>query len=231
MKNRYFIALLISSLTFSSLTFAQLLETNEGFDDVENLNGWVISNQSVPLGDSDWFQGSSSSSIMVAQNGDLPNSFIAANHRATGGETGSPGIICDYLIMPEIGNVESISFYTRSRVADNNFNIYPDRLYLVYSPTGEITPGNCTDGFGDFTETLVVVNPDLLEVSIPDGYPLNNWGQYSSEVNGSGRLAFVYYVTDAGLYGSNSNYIGLDTVEWVLAPLADNQLIFTGSFE
>lgn len=213
-------AILLSLLIITGNAYSQIAPTTQGFDDVTNLPGWVMSNQSIPLGDSNWFQGSSNPAIMIAQSGDQPDSFIAANHRNTGGELDNPGTICNYLIMPELGALESVSFYTRSRVANNNFNIYPDRLYLLYSPTGEINTGDCTNGFGDFTETLLVINPDLTQNSSTEaleGYPLLNWEQYSSQVSGDGRIAFVYYVENAGIFGENSNYIGIDSVEWVLA--------------
>ena len=181
---------LLAALSFMNTAYAQNVATNQNFDDVENLPGWIISNQSSPLGETNWFQGNGS--LLQAQEGEV-NSFIAANYRNTEGSPDSVSTICNYLIMPELGNLESISFYTRSRIAANNFNIYPDRLYLVYSPTGEINTGNCTDNFGDFTETLLVINPDLSSAtSSPEGYPLTQWDQFSSEINGNGRVAFVY---------------------------------------
>ncbi|VAW36303.1 hypothetical protein MNBD_GAMMA01-1493, partial [hydrothermal vent metagenome] len=154
MKNKLLI-LILSSFIISGVCTAQTAATEQGFDDIEDLPGWIFSNQSSPLGDSNWLQGAGVATIMLSQDGE-PNSFIAANHRNTGGDTENSGTICNYLIMPELGELESVSFYTRSRFASNNLNIYPDRLYMVYSPTGAINPGNCTDDFGDFSETLLV---------------------------------------------------------------------------
>lgn len=220
MKKLTIQAVLLSFLIIAHTAYSQIAPTTQGFDDVNNLPGWVMSNQSIPLGDNNWFQGSGSSNIMIAQRGDSLDSFIAANHRNTGGSQDNPGTICNYLIMPALGALESVSFYSRSRPANNDFNVFPDRLYLLYSPSGEINTGDCSNGFGDFTETLLVINPDLLQVSSTEaleGYPLLSWQQYSSQVSGSGRVAFVYYVENAGLFGENSNYIGIDSVEWVLA--------------
>lgn len=215
--------LILSGVFTASLVFAQLPPTEQGFDDVGNLLGWEISNQSNPVGETNWFQGSGEISVMLSQDGER-NSFIAANYRNTIGTSETKATICNYLIMPNLGNLESVSFYTRSRVASNNFNVYPDRLYVVYSPTGEINTDNCTDGFGDFTETLLVINPNLTkEITFPDGYPLQIWEQFTVDVNGNGRVAFVYFVEDAGFFGTNSNYIGIDTVEWVLAPLVQSK--------
>jgi hypothetical protein len=47
------------------------------------------------------------------------------------------------------------------------------------------------------------------------------WTQYTATISGvgaptNGRLAFRYFVTDAGASGTNSNFIGIDTVEYEL---------------
>ncbi len=218
---------LITLLFATSITTAQVAPTDQGFTDTADLPGWIISNQSSPMGDSSWFQGTSSPIIFTAQDGE-PNSYIAANHRNTRSQSGTPGTICNYLIMPDLGNLESVSFYSRSRIANNNFTVFPDRLYMVYSPTGEINTGNCTDGFGDFTETLLIINPELSNSKDSTvGYPLTNWEQFSANINGNGRVAFVYYVEDAGFYGNNSNYVGIDSVQWVIAPTPVSQINFS----
>jgi hypothetical protein len=215
---KYFTSLAVLSIvSILNIAHAQNLPTDQDFSDVENLPGWVFLNRSSPLGETNWFQGNNL--LIQAQDGET-NSFIAANYRNTADSEEGESTICNYLIMPDLGDLSSVSFYTRSRIAANNFNVYPDRLYLVYSPTGEINAGNCTDDFGDFTETLLVINPDLTqETSSPEGFPVFSWEQFSSEINGNGRVAFVYYVEDAGYFGANSNYIGIDSVEWTLAPI------------
>jgi hypothetical protein len=224
---KYFTSLaLFSTVSIFNFAHAQIVATNQDFADVDNIPGWVMSNQSSPLGDSNWFQGNPS--LVQAQDGET-NSFIAANYRNTADAEDGESTICNYLIMPSLGNLASVSFYTRSRIAANNFNIYPDRLYMVYSPTGNINTGNCTDGFGDFTETLLVINPDLSqERTSPEGYPLDAYEQFSSEINGNGRVAFVYYVEDAGFLGVNSNYIAIDSVEWTLSTTPLINTFFNG---
>jgi hypothetical protein len=222
------ILILIFNFLVASISFAQTTSTDQGFESIVNLPGWSTSNQSNPIGLTNWFQGNPN--VFVSQAGEF-DSYIAANFNNTGGEEGSPGTICNYLIMPNLGDVESMSFFTRSVKSSNNFNVYPDRLYLVYSPTGDINPGNCTDGFGDFTETLLVINEDLTEEEVaPEGYPLINWQRFTADILGNGRIAFVYYVEDAGFYGPNSNQIGIDTVEWVLS-FPEPQIIFSTGFE
>lgn len=227
MKKHLLLTLLINFLIVVNSN-AQTVSTEQGFENIVNLPGWSTSNQSTPIGTTSWFQGNPA--FFVAQTGGI-DSYIAANFNSTGGEQDNPGTICNYLIMPNLGEVESVSFVTRSIKSSNNFNVYPDRLYLVYSPTGEINPGNCTDGFGDFSETLLVVNEDLtVEEETPAGYPLLDWFRFTSDIQGNGRIAFVYYVEDAGFFGNNSNHIGIDTVEWVLS-YPEPETTFMNSFE
>ena len=49
---------LFSALAFCALTFGQAqILLQEGFDNVTSLTGWTQTNQSSPLGTSNWFQG------------------------------------------------------------------------------------------------------------------------------------------------------------------------------
>ena len=227
MKKHILLILLFNFLIVVNSS-AQTVSNEQGFENIVNLPGWSTSNQSNPIGETNWFQGNPN--IFPAQAGAF-DSYIAANFNSTGGDQGNAGTICNYLIMPNLGDIESISFFTRSVRASNNFNVYPDRLYLVYSPNGEINPGNCTDDFGDFTETLLVINENLTTDEVaPEGYPLLNWNSYSRDIQGDGRVAFVYYVEDAGFFGSNSNQIGIDSVEWTLS-YPDPQTTFVDGFE
>jgi hypothetical protein len=220
--------ILLFNMFIVAISNAQTTSTEQGFESVVNLPGWSFSNQSNPIGITNWFQGKPGTFIAQAGDGD---SYIAANFNNTGGEEGSSGTICNYMIMPDLGEVESISFFSRSSRSSNNFNVYPDRLYLVYSPTGEVGTGNCTDGFGDFTETLLVINEELTDEGfLLGGYPLLLWEKFTSDILGDGRIAFVYYVEDAGFYGTNSNFIGIDSVEWTLS-YPEPQIVFTSGFE
>jgi uncharacterized repeat protein (TIGR01451 family) len=183
---------------------APVIETrgvnSEGFDDIMTLDGagWIQDNQSNPVGTTDWFQGNDA--VFPAQAG-ATTAYIGANFNNTGGSD-----ICNWLILPDLGYLQSLSFWTRTTVG----NTFPDRLQVVYSPTGGTTTGNCFGGFGDFTTTLLEINPALAL----GGYP-QDWTQFNLSPNADGRFAFVYYVADGGPLGSNSNYIGIDTVEWV----------------
>ena len=131
--------------------------------------------------------------------------------------------------MPPSVDMSEINFWTRSTIAQDGVTIYPDRLRVLYSPNGTTMTGGCDNNdFGDFTEELLVINPNLGTDDHPTGYPYNNWTEFNVAVPGSGRVAFVYHVTDAGPTGTNSNYIGIDTVSWVERP---NDVIFASGFE
>lgn len=167
----------------------------EGFDDITNLPGWIMDNRSNPVGSTDWFQGNSG--VFSAQAG-ADDSYIGSNFNSTSGSD-----ICNWLIMPDLGSLESVRFWTRTTTG----NTFPDRMYVVHSPSGGTTTGDCFGDFGDFSHTLVQVNPNLDT----GGYP-QDWTQFSANVNGPGRVAFVYYVANGGPAGANSNYIGIDSV-------------------
>ena len=217
--NRIFSIILL--FTCSTVLFAQ---NPEDFVDVNNLPGWSNSNQSDPIGTTGWIQGSSE--VFDSHEGGV-NDFLAANFNNTsGGPNQNDGVICNWQIMPD-NDMGKLQFYSRSRISTDGVSVFSDRLRVRYSPTGGINVGDCTNDFGDFTEELIVINPDLLDDDYPAGYPLNDWQRFQTAIPGDGRVAFVYHVTSAGPLGANSNYIGIDTVSWVDA----SDLIFFDGFE
>lgn len=201
---------------FADGTQASLpLETNfiaEGFTDVTTLTDWIFDNRSdVP--DVNWGQGNPA--VFPANSGDS-NSFIFSNFETTSGST-----ICNFAILPEESLVNGLEFWTRGPEGST----FPDRLRVVYSPTGGIGTSDCTNGFGDFTETLLTINENLAA----GGYP-QDWTEFNIKVpEGDGRIAFVYDVTDAGPLGNNSDYIGIDSVNILIGE--DLDLIFKNGFE
>lgn len=177
----------------------------ENFDNIGTLqnDGWIFDNQSDNPTKINWFQGIDS--VFPAQSG-APTSYIA-NTTATGNN-----VICSWLIMPDIGSIEQLSFFTRSQNSANELT----RMLVMYSPTGSINTGTCesqqplnTKGlndFGDFQQLLAInPNQDL------DGYP-KTWTQYTVDVNGSGRVAFLFYVTGTGVAPFNSGLLAIDSV-------------------
>ena len=186
------------------------LEINEGFEDVSSLTGWIIDNQSNPVGSTDWFQGNDS--IFNAQSGSN-TSYIAANF-----SNGTGTDICNWLIMPDVGFLQTLNFWTRTSAGST----FPDRLLVLHSPTGGVNTGDCVNDFGDFTTTLLEINPTLSSGTYPE-----IWTQYSQLIDATGRVAFVYYIEDTA---NNGNYIGIDSVSWVAGlPETDLQLTSTYS--
>jgi hypothetical protein len=177
----------------------------EGFDDVISLpaNGWVLVNRSDPIGTMGWFQGNSS--VFWAREGEA-NSYIAANFNNASGL----GTISNWLITPELSlsNIDSISFWTSTPMGSS----WPDRLEVRLSTNGgSANVGTTATSVGDFSTLLLVINDGL----VVGGYP-DIWTKYvidSISASGSGRIAFRYFVTNAGPSGTNSNYIGIDTFE------------------
>jgi hypothetical protein len=187
-------------------------EFSEGFDDITLLPGmgWFFQNNSDPLGVTDWFQGNDT--VFPAHAG-APTAYIGANYN----NTADIGTISNWMLTPEqeLNNGAVLSFWTRTAEG----SLWPDRLQVRLSTEGDSTDvGVGAEDVGVFTNLLLDINP-LLEVG---GYP-EAWTQYAVTLSGlpegaTGRLAFRYYVTEGGPAGNNSNYIGIDTVEFSEPP-------------
>ncbi|MCB0254953.1 MAG: choice-of-anchor J domain-containing protein, partial [Anaerolineae bacterium] len=137
--------------------------------------------------------------------------YIAANFN----NSGSPGTISNWMLTPEMSmsDGDTLSFWTRTVTGST----FPDRLQVRLSTAGSSTNvGVGANDVGDFTTLLLDINPSLLQGGYPD-----DWAQYTITLSGlpggmaDGRVAWRYFVTDAGPTGANSNYIGIDTVEYV----------------
>jgi hypothetical protein len=163
---------------------------NEKFNDVSALSGWLLSNQSTPVGLS-WFQGNAG--VFGAQTGPA-DSYIGASYLSASQGFGS---IDNWLITPvlTITGATELSFFTRSQ-AVLGLN---DMLEVRYSAGS----GTATSGF----TTL------LTTIGGPSAYPAS-WQQFNANLalSGDGRFAFRY-VGDAAV----ANYIGIDTVKVMTA--------------
>ncbi len=200
----------------------------EEFDTVSSaLNrGWKIINSSVPKGSNIWQQGGGMSPWFspYSSSGSYAG-FIGADYESV---MGGPGTLSNWLVSPLVTmqNGDKISFYTRSwaqfdGVSDTTD--YGNSLELrVNLNNAELNVGN-GDEVGDFDETLLVINPDIIASSAlspePYAYP-TNWTRFEATVSGlnkptKGRFAFRYYVPDAGLCATcNGNGIAIDKVEY-----------------
>ena len=200
---------LIFNLLFIFNNNAKAGQFEEGFESVIQLsnNGWIFDNQSDFVGDLSWRQGVAK--FMSAQAGP-DNSYILGGRGQTAGN-----VLCDWLILPDIGLVEQLNFYTRTEGSP----LAPDRLVVAYSESGGTTTGPCINNqpakntlgqglndFGDF-EVIFSVNPNLAV----GGYP-EDWTEFNVPVNGNGRLALVYFVEDVAQAPFNGNLIAIDSI-------------------
>jgi hypothetical protein len=188
---------------------SQAGEFEENFEDIGflNDNGWVFDNRSDFVGDGFWFQGNP---VVGSAQAGTANSYIIGNRGQSAGN-----ILCDWLILPDIGFVEQLNFYTRTEVNSAR----ADRLVVVYSASGSINTGTCvtsdpkamqkgglTGDFGDF-EVLMAVNPNLIDGVYPE-----DWTEFNVPVNGDGRLALVYFVDNLSQAPFNGNLIAIDSI-------------------
>lgn len=175
--------------------------TSEGFDDILTLpgDGWLQINNSSSQGTTDWFQGNDT--VFPAHMG-ATTAYIAGNFNATG-----TTVINLWLVMPDLGFLQSVSFFTRTVTG----NTFPDRMEVRHDPSASGDVGTGDMDVGNFTNLLLEINPNLMTGGYPD-----TWTNFVVNPQNVGQVAFRYFVTDAGPVGNNSNYIGIDTVEWVI---------------
>lgn len=179
---------------------------------------WVRVNNSQPVGNNSWFMGNPG--VFTAYNG-ADSAYFAANFFSTLGT----GTISSWLISPTVSlaNGGVFEFATRTTSATVN----PDRLELYVSTGTGTNVGTTATSVGTFSLQLAV-NPSLTA----NGYP-GVWTIYSttlSTITGTtpGRFAFRYNVPNGGPTGANSNYIGIDAVEYRL-PCANPTLSIASS--
>ena len=196
---------IISGICFSFSLFSQ--SYSEGFDNLANLTDWLVRNNSVlPNANAGW--GGGNVNAFTAQAG-APASYLSCNFQSTTSSAGTT--ISNWLFTPTqtYNNGDVITFYTR---VSGTTPVYPDRLELRMSTAGNgINVGTTETSVGTYTNLLLTVNPTLTTT----GYP-NTWTLYSVTISGltgptNGRVAFRYFVTNAGPGGANSDYIGIDS--------------------
>ncbi|WP_136666492.1 T9SS-dependent choice-of-anchor J family protein [Flavobacterium sp. H122] len=200
MRNRLLFLLLAPNL------FSQNIIT-QNFDNVSSLSSWTFINSSNPPGSSLWHQGDDTA-YLSAHEGN-PNAYIACDFYSTG----TNGTISNWLITPslQLNNGDIVKFYTFKGDNPESQGVYPDRLQLRLNKNNGANPSTDPEDVGGFTDLLLDINPNLTTTD----YPLN-WTEYSVSISGLAgpvncKIGFRYYVTDGGLYGANSEYIGLDT--------------------
>jgi hypothetical protein len=118
--------------------------------------------------------------------------------------------INNWLISPVLtfNNGDTISFFSRTVPTP----AFPDRLRLRLSTSGASTAE------ADFATVLLSINEGLTTA----GYP-TTWTQFNATITGlggptSGRFAFAYQVPQGGPSGANSDFIGIDSVQYSVVP-------------
>lgn len=230
------ITLLLLGATSVLAVKSQVL-INEGFTNPFNPTtaGWIVSNQSLPLGTTTWTQGTTNYN---SYNGG-PTDYYFANFNSASAT--APAGISNWFITPAVTiyNGAVIEFATKTiNQGAGQPNFSPDRLQLRMSQTGVTAIPAGTTNVGSFTDLLLDINPNLNTSTVSavnngsvNGYP-NAWTVYSVQISGvtgtvTGRFAFRYFVDDGGLGGANSNNIGLDAVKYTLPCLPTVQSFTT----
>jgi subtilisin-like proprotein convertase family protein len=202
------VILLLVVLGLTSTQIKAQLLIDEGFNTVLP-TGWAQQNLSTPAGTNPvWFQGNTA--VFPAFSGPA-TSYAACNFNSVAGAN----IISNWMFTPEVAlaNGNIISFYTRT--TDGTF---PDRLEVRMSTNGaSVNVGATNSSVGDYTTLLLTVNPSLTNT----GYP-TVWTKFTATISGlpaptSGRFAFRYFVNNGGPDGSNSDFMGVDEVQYGVA--------------
>lgn len=170
---------------------------------------WTKTNQSEPVGISNWAQGGNALFNGGFNGGST--SFTSVNFNSVA--MGMSGTISNWLITPVISlkNGDVIKFYSR---VGANFSTIPDRLEVRLSSQGisSTTPSTGSSDLGSFTNLILSINPNLQ----PSVYP-TTWTEFIYTVTGlptetDCKLAFRYYVTNGGSGGTNGNAVGIDAL-------------------
>lgn len=212
------IALLVSS--FLGLKSQVIFTENFNATWSTTTQGWVIINNSNPVGTTSVFQGNGATTFPAYNGG--PNDYVGMNYN----NTGNTGGISTWLITPSltIYNGAVLEFATRTA---SSTTTYPDRLQIRMSPIDNTVIPTGTTSVGTYTNVMLDINPNLSTTNASvvsngtvAGYP-QSWAVFTLQVSGitgtvSGRFAFRYFVSNAGLNGANSDYIGIDAVKYTL---------------
>lgn len=243
MKNKFFlfalsfltvvvIIIACSKENDNSVNLPKDYSFNEEFDTVSTAisKGWVIVNNSKPIGTMSWMQGYFYVSLYhgavpgklggpvnypaYGGFGDNNPSYSGADFILTTSDCGSGVANCsNWLISPEVKmkNGDEISFYTRTFA---NPAVGADRLQVrLNAANGSANVGTDSNSVGTFTNLILDINPALL-LDGPGSYP-GEWTKYTVKVSGmpvplTSRIAFRYYVPNGGPQGQNGLGVAID---------------------
>ena len=203
-------------------------------------NDWVIINNSVPQGTVSWTQGNQTggNGTLTAYNGSTDDFYMADFLSVPLGQSGG---ISAFLITPTV-NIYNGAVLQFATTTFSNSTIFPDRLQVLMSQTGNtVIPSGVTQ-VGSFGATLLDINPNLttstssvVSNGVVNGYP-QAWTVYSVQVSGvtgtvTGRFAFRYFVTNGGSTGANSRLVAIDAVKYSLpcGPTVQSYTVCSGA--
>jgi hypothetical protein len=152
--------------------------------------GWVTLNVDGGGTVDPWFQPSATPPFPAYEGA----SYVASNYQ------GANGFLIDQWLISPVINVtagDTLSFWHRSP----DGNAWDDSIYVRYSTTAGITPGDFDVTWGRYLTSET------------------GWAKWTGTFNHTGaiRFAIQYYITDGGTSGNNSNYMGIDYLILILS--------------
>jgi uncharacterized repeat protein (TIGR01451 family) len=185
----------------------------EGFEDITNLPGQFMRNNSQPLGVTNWFQGNDS--VFPAYAG-TTTSCIGANFN----HASDLGTMSNWLLTPGFDQwkIDTLSILTPGPTGST----LPDRLQVTYATAGSsASVGTLATDTGEFTNVALEIHPTYSM----GGYPevRTQFTLTSAEIGAprGGRVALRYFVEDSVPKGATSDYIGIDSFEFCILEAVD----------
>ncbi len=223
----------VAPATPATTPAAEVLSMSEEFTDVSKLSekGWVIKNNSEPIGPSAWRQGVFTNSYnnktgivmgFPAYSSEVsPYDFISVDATAVN----SAGTVSCWLVSPvvKVKNGDQISFWTRAQDDSSWPNYAKDRMQVRLNTVDATADmGNTSLDTGKFTQTVLEINPTNL-TNDPGGNPtpvagyLRTWhkrtitvANFSTTAKAT-RIGLRYFMPSGGINGTNPNSIvGID---------------------
>ncbi|XHS79088.1 choice-of-anchor J domain-containing protein [Burkholderiaceae bacterium UC74_6] len=156
---------------------------SQNFDNVGSLTskGWIITNDSTPVGTTSWFQGDQS---QFTSHSGAPESYAAVNFNSS---DPNGGTLSTWLITPVISTARDIdiSFWARSAIADPFFD------QLAFGMLGS------NGSLGTFIEYQLITT-------------VGEWTQYTMHLAGQGEGATARFAIEYVGDSANANYAGVD---------------------
>lgn len=190
------------ALASASLSSQAAVVLSEGFESLAALpgSGWVFTNNSAPIGSSNWFQGNTG--VFTAAAGS-PGSYAAANFESglVDPRGATPARISNWMITPQMALDGTPTLEFALRLFGDGFL---DTVEVYLSTNGASADVGATDtSTGDFSLLA------SYDASADTGWVTESIGLAAFSPGTTGRLAFRYFVDNNLVAG---NYVGIDSV-------------------